>query len=98
MKKNIKIHGIKFLRPLFICILFWGVGLTAHAEEITLVGEINDAYQLVAEGEVFEIEDTPIGNDLVWNYISIRVKVIGTVRSGEELRIITVSSFEVVDD
>jgi hypothetical protein len=95
MKKR---QVINYFVVVVICFAIGSFGLSAHAKEIILVGEINDTYQLVAEGEVFDIEDTPTGNDLVQNYISMRVKVIGTVRSGEELRIITVSSFEVVGE
>ena len=58
---------------------------TAHAasEMITLVGEINDTGQLVVEGDIFDIDPNEIGDDLIQNYISMKVKVEGTVREGE---------------
>lgn len=70
----------------------------AQSQAITLVGEINDTGQLVAEGDIFDIAPTDLGDDLVQNYISIKVKVECTVREGEELKIITVKSFQVVDE
>jgi len=63
-----------------------------------LVGEINDTGQLAADGDIFDIEPTDLGEDLIQNYISLKVKVECTVREGEELKIITVKSFQVVDE
>lgn len=63
-----------------------------------LVGEINDTGQLVAEGDIFDIEPTDLGNDLVQNFISLKVEVECTIREGEELKIIRVRSFQVVDE
>jgi hypothetical protein len=66
----------------------------AEAQPVTLVGEINDSYQLVADGQIFEIDDTDAGNDLVENYVSQKVKVTGIVREEGDAKIITVQSFE----
>lgn len=77
------------------------IGMTAmpaHAAEVTLIGEINDTYQLVADGQIYEIAETPAGEDLVRNYISLKVKVVGTVSSEGEVPTITVRSFEPVDE
>ena len=70
----------------------------AKNEVIILVGEINDTGQLVADGDIFDIESTDLGEDLIQNYISLKVKVECTVREGEELKIITVKSFQIVDE
>lgn len=68
------------------------------ATEVTLVGEVNDNFQLYAGGKIYEVADTPVGNDLVTNYISERVEVVGTVEViGEDL-MLTVRSFKVVPD
>lgn len=83
----------------FLAFIFSILSLSHAAPEvITLVGEINDTGQLVADGDIFDIEPTDIGDDLGQNYISVRVKVECTVREGEELKIITVKSFQVVDE
>ena len=70
----------------------------AQSEAVTLVGEINDTYQLVAGGQIYDVEQNAIGSDLTENYISVKVKVEGVVREGEELKIITVTSFQVIDE
>lgn len=68
------------------------------ATEVKLVGEVNDNFQLYADGKIYEVADTPPGNDLVTNYISEKVEVIGSVEViGEDL-ILTVRSFKVVSE
>ena len=57
-----------------------------------------DTGQLVTKGDIFDIAPTDLGDNLVQNYISQKVKVEGTVREGEELKIITVRSFQTVDE
>ena len=64
----------------------------------TLVGEVNYSYQIVADNEIYEVGDNATGDDLVLNYIAQKVKVIGQLRESNELKIITVESFEVVGD
>jgi len=84
---------------IFIAFIFSVLSLShAQTEVITLVGEINDTGQLVAEGDIFDIAPNDLGNDLVQNYISIKVKVECTVQEGEELKIITVKRFQIVDE
>ncbi|MCG6911955.1 MAG: hypothetical protein LJE94_17785 [Deltaproteobacteria bacterium] len=84
---------------IFIGFIFAALSLShAASETVTLVGEINDTGQLVAEGDIFDIEPNEIGEDLIENYISVKVKVEGSIREGEEMKIITVKSFQVVDE
>lgn len=71
---------------------------TASGAEITLVGEVNDNYQFYANGQLYEVAETPEGNDLVLNYISAKVEVVGTVEEKEDMKIITVRSFRVVPE
>jgi hypothetical protein len=70
----------------------------AEGEPVTLIGEINDTHQLVANGQIYDIAETPKGDDLMKNYISVKVKVIGSLQKGEEIDIVTVRSFETVDE
>ena len=98
MKNKINNQCLKvFFTCLTIAVIIAGTAC-AQSEEITLVGEINDTHQLVAEDEIYDIADTALGDDLAQNHLSMRVKVTGTVRHGEDLKIITVKSFEVVDE
>lgn len=70
----------------------------AFAAEITIIGEINDTNQIVAEGEVYEVDDTPEGDELVSKYISKRVKVTGKLRLEGDMRIFTVKSYSEVEE
>ncbi len=68
------------------------------AYKIILVGEVNDNHQFVADGEIYEVKNNAAGDDLVLNYVSQKVKVIGIVKETRDSKILTVESFEVVDE
>ena len=68
------------------------------AEKVTLIGEVNDNHQIVADNEIYDVDDNAMGDDLVLNYIAQKVKVVGQLRESEESKIITVESFEVVGE
>ena len=81
-------------------ILFMGtLIIPSHlpASEITVVGVVNDSNQIVADGVIFEVDDTPEGDDLVANYIGKTVKVTGKLNLDGDMRIISVKSFEVIE-
>ena len=79
-------------------LLFLLMAVPALAGDVTLVGEVNDNYQLVSNGQIYEIADTPKGNEMAENFISAKVKVTGTVEEKNEMKTITVASFEVVPE
>jgi hypothetical protein len=85
--------GLALAILLFLCPV-----VSALAGTVSLVGEVNDNYQLVANGQVYEIADTPKGNELAENYISAKVKVTGTVEEINDMKTLTVTSFEVVPE
>jgi hypothetical protein len=70
----------------------------ALAGKVTLVGEVNDNQEIVTDGQIYTVGDSKVGDDLVDNYISQKVKVVGKVIEGEEGEIIIVESFEVVEE
>ena len=98
MKRESINHYIKILLVCLATAVVVAGPVYSKSEKVTLVGEINDTQQLVAEGEIYDIEQTALGEDLIQNYISIKVKVECTVRQGEELKIITVISFHTVEE
>ena len=65
---------------------------------ITIVGEVNDANQIISDGDIYEVDDTPQGDDLVKNYICQKVKVTGKLRIEGDMRIIDVTTFEVAKE
>ena len=82
---------------LAIFLLLWPL-VPALAGEVSLVGEVNDNYQLVASGQIYEIADTPKGNEMAENFIGSKVKVSGTVEEKNEMKTITVLNFEVLQE
>ena len=68
------------------------------AEKSTLIGEVNDNHQIVADNVFYEVDDNATGDDLVTNYIAQKVKVVGKVKESGESKIITVESFEVIEE
>lgn len=71
---------------------------TAMAKEATVVGEVNDNFQIVSGGQVYEIADTAEGNDLAENHINAKVSVTGTVEEHNDIKVITVTSFKVLSE
>jgi len=67
-------------------------------DTITIVGEVNAANQIVADGVIYEVDDTAQGNELLTNYISRRVEVTGNLRIEGDMRIIAVKSFKTVKE
>lgn len=91
-------NKIIFLGLLCSSVSFLIFSYIAFAGEITIVGEVNDTYQVVADGQIYDVAVTPKGDDLVSNYIAAKVKVTGTVEEKEDRKIITVKSFKVVPE
>ena len=81
-----------------ISIALWIFTFPALADKVTLVGEVNDNQEIVTEDQIYTVGDSAVGDDLVLNYISQRVKVIGRIVEGEEGKIIIVEFFEVVEE
>jgi hypothetical protein len=74
--------------------------LAATAGDATTIeGEVNDSYQIVAsDGQVYEVTDTTQGNDLVENHIGEKVKVTGTVEQEGDVKVITITTFQVLEE
>ena len=91
-------NKIIFLILLCFSVTFCVFVYPVFAAEITIVGEVNDTYQIVADNKIYEVANTAMGDDLVMNYIAEKVEVTGTVEENEEMKIITVTSFKVVPE
>ena len=81
-----------------ISIVLWMFNFPALADKVTLVGEVNDNQEIVAEDQIYTVGDSAVGDALVRNYISQRVKVVGRIVEGEEGKVIIVEFFEVVEE
>ena len=96
MKRKI---GVSIL-AVFFWVVVVGVGSSpfAASDTITIVGEVNDANQIVADGIIYEVDDTPQGNELVTNYISRKVEVTGNLRIEGDMRILAVKLFKLIKE
>lgn len=68
------------------------------ANEVTIIGEVNDTQQIVADNQIYEVDSNTLGDELVYDYISERVKVTGFITEKDDMKIITVTSFVVVPE
>ena len=95
MKHFLKITS--FIVPIGLSIAVAGICL---AETATIIGEVNDDCQLVESenGQIYEVAENKIGDDLVNNYISQTVKVTGKVQIKDGIKYIIISHFEVISD
>ena len=91
-------NKIIFLIFLSLSLSFLFFSYIVFASEITIVGEVNDTEQIVADGQIYDVAVTPEGDDLVMNYIAVKVMVKGTVVEKEDRKIITVKSFKAVPE
>jgi hypothetical protein len=91
-------NKIIFLGLLGLSIAFLVHAYVVFAAEITIVGEVNDTFQIVANNTIYDVAETPMGDDLVKNYIAEKVQVTGTVQEKDEMKIITVKSFKIVSE
>lgn len=72
--------------------------LAMAAPKVTIVGEINDEYQIVGrDGNIYEIADTDTGNQLL-SYVGSVAEVMGTVKEEEGLKVIFVESFKILGE
>jgi len=93
---------IKSTKKIALAVLIIGfialvVGIAAAAEEVSITGTINEDSQLVSDtGETYDIGDNEKGND-VMDMVGKKVSVKGTVMESEGTKIITITSFDVIE-
>ncbi len=92
-------------RPLaiFLSLLCFSITLgiilyPAISTEITIIGKVNYFYQIMANGQIYEVANTTMGDQLVINHIAEKVEVTGIVKKKGERKIITVKSYRVVTE
>lgn len=93
---NQKNRTASFAGLAFLTVLFIGSFSAPAFDIVTIVGEVNGSNQIIAEGEIYEVEDTPQGDDLVKNHVGKKVKVTGKLRIEGDMRILEVTKFEKV--
>jgi len=95
----------KFLSGLsivFVVLLAFSVFLSspaiAESTTITIVGEVNDQYQIVAkDGTIYEIADTELGDEVL-KFIGAAVEVTGDVKEEDGVKVLNVTSFKAKEE
>ena len=68
------------------------------ADQTTVIGKVNDSYQIVTEeGVVYEVADTDIGNEML-NHVGKTVEASGLVTEEDGVKVISVISYTVRDE
>ena len=95
MKKNKKYLFIGFLAMLMIAFLS---GPAISADSVTILGIVNASYQIVTDNDqVYEIAESEKGDELI-ELVDKKVKVTGTVEEDDGTKVITVTSYEVIEE
>jgi hypothetical protein len=85
------------LRILVLGCITLFAGMAMAGQEVSITGTINDESQLVADnGMTYDIDDNEMGNE-VMELVGKKVSVKGTVMDAEEIKIITITTFDVIE-
>jgi hypothetical protein len=89
---------MKRIMSVLLCVLLLSSAATVVAQEnITIVGTVSDDFQIIDEnGATYDIAETETGFELSEN-TGAKVKVSGSVEQGENGKLITVKSFELIE-
>jgi hypothetical protein len=95
MKRNKKFLFVGLLAMLMIAFL---AGPVISADSETIVGIVNDSYQIVTDNDqVYEIAESEKGDELI-ELVDKKVKVKGTVEEDDGAKLMTVTSYEVIEE
>lgn len=84
------------LCTIFVFALLSGAAFSGG--NVTIMGTVNDGYQIVTENEeVYEVAETEKGDEVV-RLVGKKVKVTGMVEESEGVKIIIVTSYEVMEE
>ncbi|MGD2029001.1 MAG: hypothetical protein PVG86_03595 [Desulfobacterales bacterium] len=98
MKKISSRFSIAIAVLLAFSVFFSSPVIAAEPTTVTIVGEVNDQYQIVArDGTIYEIADTETG-DQVLQFIGSVVEVTGQVQEDDGVKIIDVKSFKLKEE
>jgi hypothetical protein len=73
-------------------------GAAISEKTVTIVGTVNETYQIVADtGQIYEVAETEEGYEVA-DLVGKKVKVTGTVEKIEDMKIITIISYQVIGE
>lgn len=91
------------MKKIFLGVLIMGLivflsGIVVAGSEVSISGVINEDGQLMDEsGMTYDIADNDQGNE-VMEKVGSKVTITGTVMEAEGTKVITVSSFEIIEE
>ena len=91
---------IRFMAMILTVVImsFAVLSLQAAAAEVKITGVVTDDYQILTdEGTVYDVADTEVGNEML-GHVSRKVEIVATVGGDEEIKVLTVLSFKVLED
>lgn len=95
MKKKSKI--IYLITSIFILTIML-IGISSAGNTITIVGFVNEDYQIVDQkGAVYEVADNEKGDEVL-ELVGKQVKVTGNLMDADDTPIINITLYEVIDD
>jgi len=70
----------------------------AEPTTVTIVGEVNDQYQIVTkDGTIYEIADTEMGEEVL-KFIGMVVEITGDVTEEDGVKVLNVKSFKAKEE
>jgi hypothetical protein len=97
MKKIFSSFSIVFVMLIAFSV-FFSSPVIAEPTSVTIVGEVNDQYQIVAkDGTIYEIADTELGNEVL-KHIGEVVEVTGDVEEDDGDKVLDVKSFQTKEE
>jgi hypothetical protein len=94
--KRYKKYLLTGLCGIFTIALIFGVAFSGETKVIT--GTVNDDYEIVTdEGTAYTVEEGEIGDEVV-ELVGRKVKVTGTVEESEGEKMITVTSYVIIEE
>jgi len=95
MKKN---RRFMFMGLCAIIIIAFLSGTAISGETMIITGIVNEDYQIVSDdGQIYDVADTEEGAEVV-DLVGKKVKVMGTVDESDEKKVITITSYEVIEE
>ena len=97
--KKISSRFLIVFTVLLVSTVFLSSPVKAESTSTTIVGEVNDQYQIVTkDGTIYEIADTELGDEVL-KFIGAVVEVTGDVIDEENgVKVIDVKSFKVKEE
>jgi hypothetical protein len=95
MKRSSK-YLLMVLGAAFVVSLVLGPAIAA--EPMSLVGTVNDNYQIVTEDdETYFIGENEKGDELI-QHVDRKVRVTGMVQKSEDEKVIMITSYEIIEE